>query len=237
MALEIQTQRVMERKLVDKMSRERGLLQRFTIAAVALMAAASAFGLDEVLYWMVDDTSVVHYGDGTTISLPLLVPEAIDTTLAARVRVVGEELSEDVFLNVYSDGEVWSTDLGIDFGDPGSGYWGVGNPTGMQSPLTGGMAPDHPYISVREGQPEYSFIIEIGNYDWNEDSWTTVAHSQAYTHSELLTSSYIYESFDINPPTTKIWNPHDYYASVPEPNGSLLVLVGAAMLLLKRKKT
>ena len=184
---------------------------------------------DEVLYWMVDDTAVVHYDDGRDVSMPMMVPETIDTTLAARIRVVGGGLTEDVFLNVYDSklGEYWTTEWGIDFGDAG-GYWGCGTPTGNQSPLTGGMAP------VQVGSPEYNFIIEIGNYDWNEDSWTTVASSRAYTHSELLTSQYIYESFDISPPTTKIWNPHDYYA-VPEPSAGILFLIGGTLLMLRRK--
>lgn len=205
------------------------------LALVALcMLPQLGRSADEVLYWMVDDTSVVHYSDGRDISMPMMVPESIDTSLAARVRVVGGGLTEDVFLNVYlGEGEYWTTEWGIDFDDP-DGYWGVGNPVGMQSPLTGGMAPEHPYISVKEGQPEYSFIIEIGNYDWNEDSWTTVASSRPYTHSEFLTSQYIYESFDMNPPTTKIWNPHDYYA-VPEPSAGILFLIGGTLLMLRRK--
>ena len=114
---------------------------------------------------MVDDTSVVHYNDGRNdVLMPMMVPEAVDTTLAARVRVVGGELTEDVFLDIYlEESERWEGDFGIDFSDPGSGYWGVGNPTGMQGPLS------------RFSSAEYSFMIEIGNYDWNNDSWTTVA--------------------------------------------------------------
>ena len=195
-------------------------------------ASFSAIADDEVLYWMVDDTAVVHYNDGRDVSMPYMVPEAVDTTLAARVRVVGGGLTEDVFLNVAwdVDGQVeyWTTEWGIDFGDPG-GHWGCGTPTGNQSPLTGGMA------SVQVGSPEYSFIIEIGNYDWNEDSWTTVASSRAYTHSELLTSSYIHDTFDISPSNLEVWNPHDYYAAVPEPSAGILFLIGSSLLVLRRK--
>lgn len=215
--------------------KDNSMLKFLFCISTALIAHLSALAYDEVLYWIVDDSAVVHYNDGTSLSMPMLVPEAVDTTLAARVRVVGGGLTEDVFLNVYiGDGEAWSSELGIDFDDSGSGYWGVGNPTGIQSPLTGGMSPSLPYIS--ENTPEYSFIIEIGNYDWNEDNWTTVAHSQPYTHSELLTQSYIHETFDMNPPGLQIWNPHNYYA-VPEPNSSILTLIGMSFFALKRKQS
>lgn len=118
----------------------------------------------------------MHYPDGTSVSMPDMVPHSFDTTLAARVRVVGGNITEDVFLNVYEPSEMewYSTELGIDFADVG-GRWGVGNPTGMQSALTGGGAPDYPYIEPVAGSPEYSFIVEIGNYDWTADTWTTVA--------------------------------------------------------------
>lgn len=203
-----------------------------TYAIIFAITSLSAMSADEVLYWMVDDNAVVHNSDGSTVSMPMIVPEVDDVTLAARVKVVGGNISEDVFLNVYvGNGEVWSSELGIDFEDSGSGHWGVGNPNGMQSPLTGGMAPTFPYVA--EDTPEYSFIIEIGNYDWNQDIWTTVAHSQSYTHSELLERAYIHETFDIGPSNLEVWNPRDYY-SVPEPNAGILILSGLSFLALKR---
>ena len=71
---------------------------------------STAYAVDEILYWMVDDTAVVHYDDGRDVSMPMMVPEAIDTSLAARVRVVGGGLTEDVFLNV-----AWDVDGQVEY--------------------------------------------------------------------------------------------------------------------------
>lgn len=191
------------------------------LAILVCMLAFASFGVDEVLYWMVDDAAQVHYHDGSLAPILELVPDAIDTTLAARVRVVGGNLLDDTFTDIYiGDGERWPGDGGIDFDNVG-GYWGVGNPTGIQAPITS-------FSSV-----EYSFMIELGNYDWNNDSWTTVASSRPANYSSL--SQYIYTTFDINPPTTGIWNPRDFYVPIPEPNSGLLILVGFGILCLKRK--
>lgn len=193
----------------------------------------NGWGSEEVLYWMVDDTSVVHYWDGTTENIVNLVPDAIDTSLAARVRVTGGGLSEDTFPDFYfSDpddpyaaGFTWDGSMGIDFGESG-GHWGCGVPVGNKSIITDFSS------------PEYSFIIELGNYHYDEstdtESWTTVASSASQSYSSLQGN--IYTSFDISPPTTGIWNPHDFYAPLPEPNSFILLSIGISMLLLRRKR-
>ena len=183
---------------------------------------------EEVLYWMVDETSQVHYSDGTSQYMPMFVPSAEDSSLAARVRVSGG-VDGDVFLDLYFTDGVdtyrWSGEFGLDFEDPGSGYWGCGVPVGNQSPLAD-------YAS-----PEFAFMIEIGNYSYNEatdtENWTTIAQSASTSYSSL--KNYIFTTFDINPPTTKVWNPHDYYA-VPEPSCDILLLFGISLLFLRRPK-
>ncbi len=194
-------------------------MKKILLAFITTLLLLTGFA-EEVLYWMVTDTSEVHYSDGSSVKMPLLTPAVDDITLAARVRVVGSDL-EDVFLDIYGDGDRYPGDMGLDFYD-GGGYWGVGNPTGIQAPLGS-------YSSA-----EYSFMIEIGNYDWNNDNWTTVATSASTSYSAL--SRYIFTTFDINPPTTQVWNPQ-YYTAIPEPDGGVLLLIGFALLMLKRNKT
>lgn len=196
---------------------------KMIVAAFACCLFLNVFS-GEVLYWMVDDAASVHYGDGSSVNIQTLVPDSFDTSLASRVRVSGNSLTEDVFLNIYiGDGETFPGDYGVDFGDPGSGHWGCGVPTGNQSPLkefTG---------------PEFSFMIELGNYSYDEttdvESWTTIARSVSQSYTTL--SKYVYYQFDISPPTTGIWNPHDFYA-VPEPSSGIMLAFGIAILLLRR---
>ena len=77
--------------------------------------------------------------------------------------------------------------------------------------------------------------MEIGNVSWdgNEASWVdTVAVSQSATYSDI--SRFIHPSFDMNPTTGGAWAPTSY--NVPEPSGGLLMLVGGALLALKRRR-
>lgn len=201
-------------------------MKQLSTILIAAFSIIQCLGSEEVLYWMVTDQATVHYGNEAR-NIVEIVPETLDTTLAARVRVTGGNLVDDTFLMIYiGDGERWDGEFGIDFDDPGDGYWGVGNPTGVQSPLA-------PYVVSDPNSPEYHFIMELGNYDWNNDNWTTVASSAALSYSNA--GNYIFNTFDMGPPQMRIWNPTHFYATVPEPSTSLLVLVGFSLLLLGRR--
>ena len=212
----------------------RPLLDRLALVAAALLAAGvSSAAENDVLYWMVDETATVTRTDGTvtTISEYLASPDvAVSGSYnAARVRVTGGGIQEgqDVFLDLYDvDSGVVNTgygSYGVLFSDDVGGYWGAGVPTGNQSPSGDYSA----------GTPEYSFIVELGNINSDDYSWTTVAKSAAATYSSL--GDYIHKTFDLNPGQTAVWTPGSFQA-VPEPSGGLLTLIGFAFLALRRKR-
>ena len=205
---------------------------RIAALAAAILVTGSLSAAEEVLYWMVgDDATVNDHGTSSSVSdfLSAKLPaQSEDSWSAARIRVSGGDIVGDVFLDVYDlDGtlQVGSGALGISFGDTGSGYWGAGVPTGNQSPVS----------SYSAGDPEYSFIIELGNVSWDGTaaSWVeTIAVSQSATYSDI--SRFIHTSFDPNPMVGGAWAPTSY--NVPEPSSGLLLLVGGGLLLLRRRR-
>ena len=201
-----------------------GIFKMAAYAAVALTAGVASAG-DDVLYWMVDSTATV---DGQNISLFFDDYDApAGSAFAARVRVTGGDIQDgqDVFLDLYIPGsglDEGGGEYGVEFSDVG-GYWGAGVPTGNQSPSGDFSA----------GTPEYSFIVELGNID-AQDNWTTVATSASAAYSTL--GDFIHETFDINPGQIAVWSPTTFTAPVPEPSSGLLMAVGLALLALRRKR-
>ena len=205
-----------------------GIFKMAAYAAVALTVGVASAG-DDILYWMIDNSATVEK-NGVTTSITSFfnsygAPEG--SAFAARVRVTGGDIQDgqDVFLDLYIPGygvDTGNGDLGVEFSDVG-GYWGAGVPTGNQSPSGDFSA----------GTPEYSFIVELGNID-AQDNWTTVATSASATYSSL--GDYIHETFDINPGQIAVWTPTAFTAPVPEPSSGLLMAVGLALLALRRKR-
>ena len=206
-----------------------------------LTAGVSSGGENDVLYWMVDDSAQVTK-DGTSQSISDFFSDymsssdnwsATDSSFAARIRVTGGDISGDVFLGLYGRDEynvpyIESGELGMAFDSSGTGYWGAGVPDGNQSPSGNYSA----------GDPEYSFIVEIGNVVWDENSGTaswveTVATSAAAAYSSL--GAYIHQTFDMNPGQMAVWTQTSFNA-VPEPSSGLLTVIGFAFLALRRTR-
>ena len=205
-----------------------GIFKIAAYAAAALTAGVASAG-DDVLYWMIDNSATVEK-DGVTSSISSFF-ESYDapdgSAFAARVRVTGGDIQDgqDVFLDLYIPGyglDKGGGEYGVEFSEVG-GYWGAGVPTGNQSPSGDFSA----------GTPEYSFIVELGNID-AQDNWTTVATSASAAYSTL--GDFIHETFDINPGQIAVWSPTTFTAPVPEPSSGLLMAVGLALLALRRKR-
>lgn len=217
----------------------RSVASRFAVLAAAIFVAGVSLAEDAVLYWMVDDTATVTV-DGTDVAIkdyldptkpnsgsPYIADPA--TYYAARVRVTGGGLDAPTYLPLYyPGGELEDGAVGVELWQNGN-YWGAGVPLGNQSPVGDYAA----------GTPEYTFAVEIGNVLWDESSgvasWVeTVAESASATYTSLYESQYIAKNFDINPPANQIWTQTSFTA-VPEPSSGLLLLVGGALLALRRR--
>ncbi len=202
----------------------RGGLARIAALAVAILAASVSFAEEEVLYWMVDNTATISSGDADPVRLTTFLDPAED--FAARIRVTGGDIAEgeDRFLDIYlpGGGGMVPGEWGVDF-DSGeaTGYWGAGVPIGNQSPAAG-----------YAGTPEYSFIVEIGNIT-GASGWTTVASSTAVAYSSL--GGHIGERSELGPISATPWVVTEF-REVPEPSGGLLMLVGGALLALRRRR-
>ncbi len=123
-------------------------------------------------------------------------------------------------------------------------YLSMLNPTAQDNPTVVRLDYDMDYMYVptiwqaditdfANGSPEYAFVIELGNYE-NGD-WSTLAVSETVSYNDLVTSEAIAQSNGAyNPNYAKPWVASSYV--IPEPTSGMLVLVGAALLALRRRR-
>ena len=79
---------------------------------------------------------------------------------------------------------------------------------------------------------EAAFMIELGNYDSGQ--WATLAISEVVSYVDLYANNHIDIPSGVNPNPITPWMASSYV--VPEPTSGMLVLVGAALLALRRRR-
>jgi hypothetical protein len=198
---------VMDRKMVNVLKKVLLLT-----AAFALALSCEAAGGGEVLWWMIGE----NYGSitGTT-------EDGKTTMTAAQLGVTDARIGyEDA-----SGNRTYLTLYGID--DQGTvhaleGAAGVGLPAEYFADLSG--------IS----DLGYSFVLELGH--WEQDSgWVATSMEASATYQELVAGKHI-SNWDNTAPTYGTpWTPSNF-SVVPEPSSGLMVLVGTALLMLRRKR-
>ena len=82
------------------------------------------------------------------------------------------------------------------------------------------------------GSTEAAFMIELGN--WDGSTWYTLAVSEVASYTDLAASLHVATSSAYNPNPALPWVATSYV--VPEPTSGMLVLVGAALLALRRRR-
>jgi hypothetical protein len=178
--------------------------------AVATHTGSAAEG-GEVLWWMVGKNMADVQGtttDGRTMS-------AVDLGVTdARIRYEATDGSSG-YLTLLSLNPLNNTVYEID------GAAGILVPGQYFADLSGlsGTA--------------YNFIIELGNY--SNGSWTKSMESAAASYQTLADNRHITKWELMNGSYGTRWNPQAY-SVVPEPNSGLMLLVGGALLALRRRR-
>ena len=193
-----------------------------TILSVAILFIASvgvADGFNSALLWMVNDnlvTEVTGQTDPVKVSALMSRPDGLPVNYARVMAVSENDGTAPVFLDLYfkdRSGDLLPTG---DFTDVSGGYAGPiwANVTGY-------------------ADPSWSFMIELGNFDDSGENeiWTPMAYSERATYDQLR--DFIQEGEVLRPPFTP-WQGGSYV--VPEPTSGLLVLLGGALLALRRRR-
>ena len=154
-----------------------------------------------------------------------------ETTTAAelgvtdvRIRVSGGDAGDDAYLQMA-------------YFDPSTGGLTIGNTPGttvVEVPtydVYAYLGPD----GYNYDNAAYSFTIELGN--WANGTWTVLAESETANYN-ALTGHIAPGGGGLDVPYALPWMPtqwHQYIVPVPEPGTALLIVLGCAVLALRRR--
>jgi hypothetical protein len=194
-------------------------IQTAVLLASVLVASLSCEAAEggEVLWWMVGEdykniTGTTTDGSGTTMTAGEL------GVTDARVRYQDGSGNTLGYLKLYgldSNGKVFELE----------GAGGVEVPAMFFGNLS----------DLADDLTAYSFVLELGN--WKEGNWVhTSMESEVASYNDLKTKMHITDWHETTPSYGTPWKPTTGYTVVPEPSSGLMLLVGGAFLMLRRRR-
>lgn len=199
--------------------------------AAAMTIAVRAEAELPVLYWMVNDPTVYDFGDTTGQKLGTVSsrPDGHSVDFA-RIRVdgAGGTLGYLGLLQLGSDSSYVSSPIDATTGlstEDAAMYIDVEN-----DPVHAG--PGMSRVGSGYLTDEYLFTMELGFYDDASGDWLVMAISDSVTGSYLLEKFVSTDGLIV--PGHLDWEPQAF--NVPEPSSGLLVLLGGALMALRRKR-
>ena len=203
------------------------MFKRLTAAILLVLACAARGDQDNVLLWWFEDPVIKEVGGGD-IHAGALRGRGGDAqgkeVNALRISATDNE-GHKVYLNLASQpvddtaAVTWQSWMSLP--DVGGNFWagpGYADLAGLKLSETGFM-----------------FAIELGNYTQTGDvfNWVVLAGSAGSTLQDLISGGHIIAS-DLSAQGSFNWQASGY--SVPEPSSGLLVLIGGALLALRRRR-
>ena len=185
---------------------------------VATLAAPVCARASTVLWFSIDVTAPV-VTDTETYSVDTFTDAATGNGInAVRVRVSGSGVPDDTFLLLYFDiGMGWETDPGVNVAEIQNAQY---QPADMGSYASSGNR----------------FSLELGYVNWDDENseFTAFATAEA-SYDDLMAGGYT-SSGGVSVQSQEPWNPLLYYAPVPEPSSALLLVLGAGVIALRRRR-
>jgi hypothetical protein len=182
------------------------------LAILVLANLCRAADGGELLYWMImpNDSFTVKNDDGSVYA----------NGTAAQLGVTGARIRCET-----SEGTVgYLPIIGIYPGGNNITFEGASG-----SPIPGGY---HAALGSYTGAA-YSYVLELGN--WSNGTWAGTKMEATATYDYLKEQQHIAQWEDMPPSYVKPWTPTEFTV-VPEPTGGLLILVGGALLALRRSR-
>ena len=115
---------------------------------------------------------------------------------------------------------------------------GLSDPIALDMVEAEGSGPNYVTLTNTElgeyGTDAYSFFVEMVNY--SNDQFVTVATGAEYSYSQLVSSGYVATGATSTAAAQAAASQANMGSAVPEPSSGLLLLMGGAMLALRRRR-